>query len=214
MKQTTSPGKRSAGRPRAFDRAHALNTALDLFWRHGFDGTSIPQLTSAMGISPPSLYAAFGSKEALYREAIQLYQTKYSGFMNSLFDEKISARDAIEHALLAAAKQFSDPSHALGCMISSAELQASADNQQLAAEITLIRMAAQHVVHTRFEAARKSGELPAKTDTASLAAFYALVTQGMSVQARDGANASTLKRLAKLAMRVWPGNQADLRFKQ
>jgi AcrR family transcriptional regulator len=204
MKQTTSSSKRSAGRPRVFDREQALSIALDLFWRHGFDGTSIPQLTAAMNISPPSLYAAFGSKDVLYREAVKLYQTRYSGFMNILFDEKISARDAVEHALLAAAKQFSDPGHAPGCMISSAELQASPDNQKLAAEITSFRQAAQQVVYTRLEAARKSGELSVKTDTASLAAFYAMVTQGMSVQARDGAKAAVLKRLAKLAMQAWP----------
>jgi AcrR family transcriptional regulator len=204
MRQPAPPNKRSAGRPRAFDREHVLSIALDLFWRHGFDGTSIPQLTAAMGISPPSLYAAFGSKEALYREAVKLYLTRYSGFMSSLFDEKIRARDAVEHALLAAAKQFSDPCHAPGCMISSAELQASTDNEKLATEIASFRQAAQQIVYVRLEAARKAGELPAKTDTASLAAFYAMVSQGMSVQARDGAKVDVLKRLAKLAMLAWP----------
>lgn len=204
MKQPAIPAKRCAGRPRAFDRDHALSIALGLFWRHGFDGTSIPQLTAAMGISPPSLYAAFGSKDALYREAVKLYLSRYSGFMNSLFDEKISARDAVEHALLAAAKQFSEPGHAPGCMISSAELRVSPDNEKLANEIASFRLAAQQVVYTRLEAARKSGELPGKTDAASLAAFYAMVSQGMSVQARDGASAAVLKRLAKLAMQAWP----------
>lgn len=157
-----------------------------------------------MGISPPSLYAAFESKESLYREAVRLYLTRYSGFMSSLFDEKISARDAVELALLAAAKQFSDPSHAPGCMISSAELQASPDNQKLAAEITGLRQAAQQVLYVRLQAARKSGELPKKTDIASLAAFYAVISQGMSVQARDGAKETVLKRVAKLAMQAWP----------
>jgi AcrR family transcriptional regulator len=204
MTQQNSPAKRSAGRPRAFDREQALGIALDLFWRQGYEGTSIPQLTKAMGISPPSLYAAFKSKESLYREAVELYLTQYSGFMSSLFDEKISARDAIEKALLEAAKQFSDPCHAPGCMISSAELQASADNMKLAAELTGLRQAAQKIVYTRLEAARKSGELEKKTDTASLAAFYAMVSQGMSVQARDGASTSLLTHLAKLAMQVWP----------
>jgi len=204
MTQPNSPEKRSAGRPRAFDREQALGIALDLFWRQGYEGTSIPQLTKAMGISPPSLYAAFKSKESLYREAVELYLTQYSGFMSSLFDEKISARDAIEKALLEAAKQFSDPCHAPGCMISSAGLQASPDNMKLAAELTGFRQAAQQVVYTRLEAARKSGELAKKTDTASLAAFYAMVSQGMSVQARDGATTDLLTQLAKLAMHVWP----------
>lgn len=206
MKQPTQPSQRSAGRPRAFDREQALNIALDLFWRHGFDGTSIPQITAAIGISPPSLYAAFGSKDALYREAIKLYLSRYTSFMKYLLDEKCSARVALERALLEAAKQFAETGHAPGCMISSAELQASPGNEALAAEIAELRLAAKQLVYTRLETARKSGELPVKTDTASLAAFYAMVTQGMSVQARDGANARELKHLVKLAMRAWPSN--------
>lgn len=204
MKQPPPPDKRSAGRPRAFDREQALGIALDLFWRHGFDGTSIQQLTSAMGISPPSLYAAFGSKDGLYREVIQLYLSRHTSFMNHLFDEKISARDAVERALLAAAKQFCDTSHAPGCMISMAGVQTSLDSKRLAAEITSLRLAAKQVVYTRLATARKSGELPAKTDITSLAAFFAMVSQGMSVQARDGAGETALKRMAKLAMKAWP----------
>ena len=204
MKQAAPPPKRPAGRPRAFDREQALAIALDLFWRHGYDGTSIPQLTAAMGISPPSLYAAFGSKDALYREAVKLYLRQYTSFMNHLFDEKISARDAVERALLAAAKQFSQAEHVPGCMISSAELQASPGNEALAEDIAKLRKTAQHIMYTRLEVARKSGELPATTDTASLAAFYAMISQGMSVQARDGAKAVELKRLALLAMQAWP----------
>lgn len=208
MKQPVPPNKRSAGRPRAFDREQALGIALDLFWRHGFDGTSIPQLTAAMGISPPSLYAAFGSKDALYRESIRLYLTRYNDFMNYFFAEGISARDAVQQALLAAAKQFTSHDHAPGCMISNAELQASPDNEALAAEITKFRKAARNILYTRLEAARKSGELPKKTDTNSLSAFYAMVSQGMSVQARDGAKAADLERLVKLAMLAWPNTQA------
>ena len=204
MKETTAPTKRSTGRPRTFDREHALCLALDLFWRHGFSGTSIPQLTTAMGISPPSLYAAFGSKEALYREVLQLYQSRYGGFMSHFFDEKCSAKEAVERALLAAAKQFAQTDHAPGCMISIAELQPSPGNETLALEISELRLTSQNIVYTRLEAARKSGELPKKTDTASLAAFFGMVAQGMSVQARDGANEATLKRLAKLAMKAWP----------
>ena len=211
MKQPAPPAKRSAGRPRAFDREQALAIALDLFWRHGFDGTSLPRLTTAMGISPPSLYAAFGSKEALYRESVKLYLTRYSKVLNYLFDESISAREAVEQGLLATVKLLSEPGHAHGCMISSAELQTSPGNESLAAEIAGYRHAAKQAVYTRLEAARKAGELPGKTDTAALAAFFAMVTQGMSVQALDGTDAATLKRLVKLAMQAWPKQQTDLK---
>jgi len=204
MNQSAPATKRRAGRPRAFDREQALAIALDLFWRQGYDGTSIPQLTAAMGISPPSLYAAYGSKDELYRESLKLYLSRYTSFLKYLLDETCSAHDAIKRSLLAAAKQFAESDHAPGCMISSAELQASPDNEALATDIAKLREAAKQLVFTRLEAARKSGELPEKTDTVSLAAFYAMVTQGMSVQARDGSTAAELKRLAKLAMQAWP----------
>lgn len=206
MKQQEITNKRKAGRPRAFDREHALSVALDLFWRHGFDGTSIPLLTEAMCISPPSLYAAFGSKESLYREAVKLYLARYNNFMLHLLDANCSAKQAIERALLEAAKQFASTDHAPGCMISSAELQVSPGNEQLAEEIANIRLTAKQLVHKRLESARKTGEIPKNTDTTTLAAYFAMVTQGMSVQARDGAKTAELNKLAKMAMQVWPQN--------
>lgn len=204
MEHPAPAAKRPAGRPRAFDRQQALVVALDLFWRHGFGGTSIGQLTAAMGISPPSLYAAFGSKEGIYREAVALYLERYGGFMNGLLDERCTAREAVERALLEAAKQFGKADHAPGCMVSCAELQASPDNAALVAEMAKLRQSAQRAVHARLEAARVSGELPPHTDTASLAAYYAMVIQGMAVQARDGAKTTLLKRLVYLAMQAWP----------
>ncbi len=201
---TASVSKRRAGRPRAFERDDALDIAMDLFWRHGFDATSTNQLTSAMDISPPSLYAAFGSKEALYREAIAQYQKRYGAFFSEPIGADCSAWDAVERVLLGAAKQFSNPSHAPGCMIACGELQSSADNAFLIAEIAALRQDAQRAIRVRLEAARKVGELPAVTDTGALAAFYAMVIQGMAVQARDGASLARLKRMASLAMHAWP----------
>ena len=205
-KETSSVNlvKRAAGRPRNFDREEALAVAMDLFWRHGFDGTSTSQLTNAMGISPPSLYAAFGSKEALYREAVAQYQRRHGGFFAQPMAADCTAKEAIKQVLLGAAKQFSHSSHAPGCMVASGELQTSADNGFLVAEMTGLRRAAQQAIRARLDAARKSGEIPTTTDTASLAAFYAMVIQGMAVQARDGASAASLKRMAILAMETWP----------
>lgn len=198
------PAKRHAGRPRTFDRQKALGIALDLFWRHGFGGTSITQITEAMGISPPSLYAAFGSKEALYREAVALYMERYGSFMSGLLDQQCSARAAVEYALRGVAKLFSQTGHATGCMVACAELHASPDNAALVAEMAELRRNAQRALYAKLEAARKSGELPPQIDTATLAAFYTMVIQGMTVQARDGAKTAMLKRLATLAMQAWP----------
>jgi TetR/AcrR family transcriptional regulator, copper-responsive repressor len=197
------PGKRT-GRPRAFDREQALNTALDLFWRQGFEGTSTAQLTAAMGIAPPSLYAAFGSKEALFREALAAYGQRYGGFLSKSMAAPGPTRMAVEQMLLRAARQFANAEHPLGCMVAAGELQASPASAALVAEVTAQRMAAQRAVRSRLETARKAGELPADTDTATLGAFFAMTIQGMAVQARDGAKPALLKRLAALALQAWP----------
>jgi len=204
MEQHVAVAKRSVGRPRAFDREQALGIAMDLFWRQGFEGTSTTQLTAAMGISPPSLYAAFGSKETLYREAVALYLARYGSFLSAPLTADCTARDAVARILLAAAQQFSQAGHAPGCMVSCAELRASPDNAALVAEMAALRQSAQSALHARFEVARKAGELSPQTDTSTLAAFYAMVVQGMAVQARDGAKTALLKRMATMAMRAWP----------
>lgn len=204
MDDSTTTAKRSAGRPRAFDRDKALRIALDLFWRHGFEGTSTAQLTQAMGISPPSLYSAFGAKDALFREAVALYRAEYGRALAEPLERPGSARDAIEAALMVAAKQFSEPSHALGCIIAGGELQASPENAELVAEMSCLRKTAQKAIQSRLQAAQTTGELAADVDTVALAAYFAMVVQGMAVQARDGAKVQLLKRLAALAMRAWP----------
>lgn len=203
--ETTPPAiKRAAGRPRAFDRDAALDRALELFWRHGFEGTSTAQLIEAMGISPPSLYAAFGSKEALHREAVALYLRRHGGFLAAPLAEPGPARVAIERVLFSAARQFAQSEHPPGCMVSCAELQGSPAGAVAAATMTELRHAAQQAIRVRLDAARASGELTKESDTATLAAYFASVIQGMAVQARDGARAPQLKRLAAVAMRAWP----------
>jgi AcrR family transcriptional regulator len=200
--------KRSAGRPRAFDREAALDVALDLFWRQGFDCTSTTQLTAAMGISQPSLYAAFGSKEALYREALALYEQRYGACMSEALTAQTSARTAVSSFLLGAARQFSDRQHALGCMVANGGLQGGPDNSGLNADMVARRLNAQAAIQARLDVGKERGELPAGTDTAALAAFYSMVIQGMAVQARDGASTPLLIHLAELAMQAWPRDAA------
>jgi len=208
MDSDNAPAPKRAGRPRAFDREEALNTAMDLFWRHGFEGTSTAQLTAAIGIAPPSLYAAFGSKEALFRETLALYGQRYGGFLSQPMSGTGSARAAVEQMLQAAARQFTDAQHPLGCMVAAGELQASEAQGALVAEVAGRRHAAQLAIRARLNRARQDGELPAVTDTAALAAYFAMVVQGLAVQARDGAKPALLKRLADLAMQAWPQSPA------
>jgi TetR/AcrR family transcriptional regulator, copper-responsive repressor len=208
MESDNAPAPKRAGRPRTFDREQALNTAMDLFWRHGFEGTSTAQLTAAIGIAPPSLYAAFGSKEALFRETLALYGQRYGGFLSEPMSGTGGARAAIEQMLQAAARQFADAQHPLGCMVAAGELQASEAQGALVAEVAGRRHAAQVAIRARLDRARRDGELPADSDTATLAAYFAMVVQGMAVQARDGAKPALLKRLAGLAMQAWPESPA------
>ncbi|MDC8774133.1 TetR/AcrR family transcriptional regulator [Roseateles albus] len=196
--------KRSAGRPRAFDRQLALEIALDLFWRRGFEGTSTTELTAAMSISQPSLYAAFGSKEGLYREALDLYVLRYGARVQQLLDAKAAAKETLAALLAHFAQQYTDPGHAPGCMIAGGALQGGPASGELLAQMVMLRQAAQAGIRLRLERALSEGELPKRTDAAGLAGYFAMVIQGMAVQAHDGATMATLKRQAKLAMAAWP----------
>lgn len=201
------PPKRPVGRPRAFDRDTALAIAMDLFWRHGFEGTSTAQLTAAMGISQPSLYGTFGSKEALYREAVGLYLARFGldRFLRQPQVSGLSTRGAIEAMLLDAARRYADSaSHPPGCMVATAGLQGGAAHPEVCEEMAFVRKQAQQAIRQRLLAGLKAGELPMATDIETLSAYFAMIIQGMAVQARDGARHSLLKRLAKLAMKAWP----------
>jgi AcrR family transcriptional regulator len=213
MNTTIAARPRSAGRPRLFDRDAALDIALDHFWRQGFEGTSTTELTAAIGISQPSLYAAFGSKEQLYREALGLYLKRHGQFLANAFTAYPSAKEAIYQALMAAARQYSDPSHAPGCMVASAGLQGSVEHDALFSDLANQRRDGQRALQTRLEQARQEGEIPADTPMAELAAYFAMVIQGMAVQATDGASTEALESMATLAMMAWPREQAIARSK-
>lgn len=198
------PTKPRRGRPREFDRDAALATALDLFWRYGFEGTSIETLTTAIGISAPSLYGAFGSKEGLYRETIQRYLDTYGQVFWKALSEEPRAKEAVARLLQDAARQFSDPQHPAGCFVSYGILQCSERDQTLASEMARHRKMARELAKARLDAAQKMGEIPPETDTAALATFFSATVLGMAIQARDGASRKTLTEIARIAMRVWP----------
>jgi AcrR family transcriptional regulator len=196
--------KRSAGRPRVFDRERALAIAMDLFWRHGYEGTSTAQLTAAMGIAAPSLYAAFGSKDQLYFEALALYQSQYGSFFSAALSAALPVKEAISTLLMGAARQYTGAEHAAGCMVATANIHSATDNAAIAEAARSARQTAQAAIQQRLELAIAAGELPAKSDSASLAAYISMVLQGMAVQAHDGAGLAALDRMAELAMLAWP----------
>ncbi|MFE3443385.1 TetR/AcrR family transcriptional regulator [Nocardia sp. NPDC059180] len=192
------------GRPRAFDRDLALQRAMEVFWEHGFEGSSMTDLTSAMGINSPSLYAAFGGKETLFREAIELYgRTEGSLTARALTDEP-TAREAIEAMLRDNAVAYTAPDKPHGCMVVLAGSTYTTRTETIREFLVDKRKETSADLRARLDRGVTDGDLPADTDTAELAAFYTTVLYGLSIQARDGEGHDELMRSIDRAMAAWP----------
>jgi TetR/AcrR family transcriptional regulator, copper-responsive repressor len=194
---------RRRGRPSSFDREAALAAAVDLFWRHGYEGVSISMLTEAMGVTPPTLYTAFGSKQGLYREAVTAYAASGRGGAAPR-PARLSPYEIVEAFLHSRAELFTDPSRPPGCMVATGTLRCGLDGLDAAEATTALREAGIERFVRILEAAKQAGDLPPDTDAAAIARFYIAVVQGMSVQAIDGASAADLHRVADAALRAWP----------
>ncbi|MDA0634314.1 TetR/AcrR family transcriptional regulator [Nonomuraea sp. MCN248] len=192
------------GRRRAFDREEALDRALRTFWRHGYEVTSVAELTAVMDIRPPSLYAAFGDKRRLFEEALRRYQETYGAFTARALAEEPTARQAIERILREAAYEYTDPGHPHGCMIISAAVNCGPESSEVEELLRVSRESAKAAIRERIERDVAAGLLPPSTDATALATYYAAVIQGMSTQARDGTGRDELELTAALAMRAWP----------
>lgn len=192
------------GRPRGFDREAALAQATRLFWEHGYEGTSIADLTRTLGISPPSLYAAFGDKRTLFTEVVDRYGETYGAFIGRSLEEESDARAGFARMLREAAATYADPHHPSGCLVVTAAINCSAQNADVEQDLRERRVANVRTFEKRLAAAEKAGALPGGVEPHALAVYFAAVIQGMSQQARDGASTAQLERVAELAMSVWP----------
>ncbi|QKW23441.1 TetR/AcrR family transcriptional regulator [Kitasatospora sp. NA04385] len=200
------------GRPRGFDLEAALDAALMEFWRHGYEATSMSGLTRAMGISPPSLYAAFGDKRQLFSAAVGRYAETHGSYGAQAL-ARPTAREAVETMLGLAATGYTDPAHPPGCFVVDGATNTSDASQEVREELCARRESTKRAVAAKIVADVEAGLLPprAREEADGLAAFYASVIQGMSTQARDGADRATLERIAELAMRAWPSDAAGER---
>lgn len=193
------------GRPRSFDRQKALESAMAVFWDRGYQAASMSDLTEAMGINPPSLYAAFGSKEELYREAIAHYTATESDEIVAPLRQAPTARAAVEGYLVASARTFTRPGRPPGCMIVLAAVNAVGVGEETSRILREMRAASVTMIEERLERAMAEGELPASLDLHAVASYYVTVQQGMSIQARDGASRPLLEAIADGAMAAWDG---------
>ncbi|HYC05319.1 MAG TPA: TetR/AcrR family transcriptional regulator [Azospirillaceae bacterium] len=191
------------GRPRGFCRDQALRRAMRLFWAHGYEGVSVAQLTKELCIAPPSLYAAFGSKEALYREALDLYLRENADlFAASL--AMVPARAGILALLRELAVRYASGEQPPGCMVVAAGVACAQEQRGVAEDLAARRTHLLDALAERFEKARAAGELRPDADCRALARLVVATLQGMSIQARDGATEAELLSLVDAAMAGWP----------
>ncbi|KZD01036.1 TetR/AcrR family transcriptional regulator [Oceanibaculum pacificum] len=187
------------GRPRAFDMDEALDQALKLFWTKGYEGTSLSDLTQAMGISPPSLYAAFGNKEGLFRRALDRYMNEMSGVCGVL--NAPTARGVAEAMLYGAADI--DPENPPGCMLVQAALSCSDASEAVRQELIGRRKAGEDALTERFARAVREGDLPPTANPATLSRFLTAVVQGMAVHAASGVGREVLVDIAGATLQAW-----------
>lgn len=198
---TASPSAR--GRPRSFDRAQALDAAMRVFWAKGYGGTSMADLTAAMGIASPSLYAAFGSKEALYQEAVDHYDALFGKAYWGTLAGAGTAREQIEAVLRLAVAAFTSNDNPSGCLIMMGCSQSSDLSPAVADALRCKQTGAVDAMEARIRRAVEEGELPVGIDTRAIANFYTAVHRGLSVTVNTGAGADVLSSIVTSAMAAW-----------
>lgn len=197
--------QKGRGRPKQFNRVCALDSALDLFWRRGYQATSMADLVAATGAKAPTLYAEFGNKEGLFQAAVAHYVTKYAERDKALLDNPArTVAQAISDFLRATAAMFTDKSLPAGCFIVATSparaVMASGQEEALhPCHYLQERMLAEFLAKRQL-----AGELAAHADTAQLAKYLACTLQGMSVQARDGASYQQLDNIISTLLHAWP----------
>lgn len=191
------------GRPREFCVDQALAAALHVFWAKGYEGASMADLTAAMGITKPSLYAAFGNKEALFHKALDLYEAEKVAYTR-LALEQPTARAVAEYFLRGAveAQTASDDPH--GCMGVISALACSPQAESIKADVVARRSSSQAALVERFERAKREGDLPAHIDAGGLTLYLYAILQGMAVQASTGATRAEIERMVGTSLELWP----------
>lgn len=190
------------GRPREFETEKALDAAMRLFWRQGYEGTSIAALAKAMRINPPSLYAAFGNKEKLFAKVLLRYLQNPASYLPRALAEPM-ARQAIERLFAGAIDMAMNPQNPDGCMLVQGALATGPSARVARKQLSRGRAAAEAAVVKRLELAIAAGDLPTTIDPVKFARYLMTVVWGMSVQAAGGATRRQLEEIAASAMQVW-----------
>ncbi|MDA9466100.1 TetR/AcrR family transcriptional regulator [Bradyrhizobium sp. CCBAU 53415] len=196
------------GRPREFDAEMALDQAMEVFWRHGYEGATIAQLTEAMGINPPSLYACFGNKEGLLKAALD----RYTKLRNIWMDEVVAAptaRAVTERMLMGIADKQTDPANPPGCLLVQGGIACGTGSENVPFELAARRAQNEDQLRDRFVRAKTEGDLKPTSDPAALARYVSAVSVGMGVMASSGADREALRQVADVAVQAIEAQSAD-----
>jgi len=197
--------KKGRGRPKQFDREIALDKALDLFWRHGYEATSMSDLVDATGAKAPTLYAEFGNKEGLFRAAVDRYVTKFAEKGKALLSRPGSTvAESVESFFRSVAAMFTDKNLPSGCFIICTSSALAASSEEVAQMLKCRHHLQENTLKEFLLQRQAQGELPAAVSVPTLAKYLACTLQGMSVQARDGATLDDLNAIVSTLMAVWP----------
>jgi AcrR family transcriptional regulator len=191
------------GRPRKFDRDLALHRAMAVFRERGYDAASIGELTAAMGINSPSLYAAFGCKEALFREALELYVATDGATTERALADAPRAREAVDAMLRGAALGFTAERPGRGCLVVLGATHRTPENEAVYDDLVARRCRTLEQIRRRLKRGVDEGDVPPGADVAAVAAFYSTVLNGLSLQVRDGATRKRLLAVVDCAMAAW-----------
>jgi len=194
---------RALGRPRGFDTEKALDAAMREFWRKGYEGASLANLTKAMGINRPSLYAAFGDKEALFRKVLDRYEEGPAAYVEEALSQP-TARGAVERLVYGAVDMATGAAHPKGCLFVQGGLACGQQAESVRNDLILRRHAGETALRERLQPARAEGDLRSDVNPADLARFVVTVIQGIAVQAAGGSSRNELRRVAEMALRAWP----------
>jgi AcrR family transcriptional regulator len=201
MKKGKLPERR--GRPRAFDIDEALDRAMQVFWQKGYEGASLPDLTEAMGINRPSLYATFGNKQDLFRKALDRYTEGPAAFIRESLKEP-TARAVVERLLDGTVELLTDPRTPQGCLLVQGALACGEETDSIRQELNSRRGATDAALRRRLVRAKAEGDLSPDASPADLAHYVVTIIRGMAVQAAGGASRKELRRVIRIALRVWP----------
>ncbi|QOZ68489.1 TetR/AcrR family transcriptional regulator [Bradyrhizobium arachidis] len=196
------------GRPREFDAETALDQAMEVFWRHGYEGATIAQLTEAMGINPPSLYACFGNKEGLLKAALDRY-TKLRGVWMDEVVAAPTARAVAERMLMGIADKQTDPANPPGCLLVQGGIACGTGSENVPFELAARRAQNEDQLRERFVRAKTEGDLKDTSDPAALARYVSAVSVGMGVMASSGADREALRQVASVAVQAVEAQSAD-----